>query len=150
MLRRKTLNSARVGKRQLALIREDTFVEVDDKRVDYTEDLQKQLKPKTFHDCLENNLGTSENPCPFASCKWNLTLDVDEYNGSILVNRPDKEQLEKTCVLQEIYNHNSTQTEEGFCFSQKELSDVFGVSRARIDQIIEKGLDKISLFYRKK
>jgi predicted XRE-type DNA-binding protein len=149
-MHRKTISCARLGKRQLALLRENTFVEVNDKRVDYTVGLQKQLKPKTFQGCLENNLGTLENPCPFVSCKWNLTLDVDEYNGSILVNRPDKEQIEKTCVLQEINNHTSTQAEEGFCFSQMELADVFGVSRARIDQIIEKGLDKMSLFYRKK
>lgn len=149
-MHRKFINCARLGKRQLALLKEDTFVELEDKRVDYTVDIQNKLKPKNFRECLENKLGTIENPCPFVSCKWNLTLDIDEYNGSILVNRPDKENLEKTCVLQEINNHESTQAELGFCFSQKELSEVFGVTRARIDQIIEKGLDKMSLFYRKK
>lgn len=58
------------------------------------------LRPRTLEECDSVGLGT-RSPCPFVSCKHHLYLDVNERNGSIKVNFPDRDidELADTCSL---------------------------------------------------
>lgn len=58
------------------------------------------LRPRTFAECDSVGLGTVF-PCPFVSCKHHLYLDVNEHNGSIKLNFPDRDidELADTCSL---------------------------------------------------
>lgn len=58
------------------------------------------LRPRTLADCDSVGLGTL-TPCPFVSCKHHLALDVNERNGNIKLNFPDREvwEMRETCAL---------------------------------------------------
>lgn len=56
-------------------------------------------RPKTRGDCLHGALAI--RPCPFVSCSQHLYLDVNEDNGNIQLNFPEREvwQVPHTCAL---------------------------------------------------
>lgn len=55
-----------------------------------------RLRPRTRAECAG-----VPRPCPFAGCRYHLALDINPNNGSLKLNRPDREiwELEHTCAL---------------------------------------------------
>jgi DNA-directed RNA polymerase specialized sigma subunit len=112
--------------------------------------LQLYLRPSVFSECQAQNLGTEKNPCPFVSCKWNLTLDVNE-KGNVLDNQIDNMTNEQTancqytCVLQAIANYSTpyNRLNDTLYFSEQEISDILSVSRQRVSQIVQQSIEKI-------
>ena len=53
-------------------------------------------RPRTRAECID-----SFRPCPFASCRHHLYLEVNEITGGIKLNFPDREldELEESCSL---------------------------------------------------
>jgi hypothetical protein len=122
---------AKLSKKDIAKLSEP--LEVEGRK--YTRKLQLYLRPSVFGECQAQNLGTEKNPCPFVSCKWNLTLDVNE-KGNVLDNQIDNMTNEQTancqytCVLQAIANYSTP-------------SDILSVSRQRVSQIVQQSIEKI-------
>jgi hypothetical protein len=65
----------------------------------YPEDTSRH-RPRTYADCQRRGLGDTK-PCPYASCKHHLAVDVDPDRGSLKLNFPDREAHEapSTCAL---------------------------------------------------
>ena len=89
-VRARTINIHRLAKRDLE---RGALLYPERPGVDY-------LRPATFEECDSVGLGDL-TPCPFVSCKHHLYLDVNERNGNIKLNFPDREvwELEETCGL---------------------------------------------------
>lgn len=53
-------------------------------------------RPRTRGDCIDG-----PRPCPWASCRHHLALDINPSMGAIKVNHPDRElwELEHSCSL---------------------------------------------------
>lgn len=136
---------ARLSKKDIAKLSEP--LEVEGRK--YTRKLQLYLRPSVFSECQAQNLGTEKNPCPFVSCKWNLTLDVNE-KGNVLDNQIDNmtnEQIancQHTCVLQAIDNYSTpvNRLNDTLYFSEQEISDILSVSRQRVSQIVQQAIEK--------
>lgn len=62
---------------------------------EYPEDVASE-RPRTRRECEDG-----PRPCPFASCKWHLFLEVSPKTGSIKFNFPDLEvwEMRETCTL---------------------------------------------------
>lgn len=74
-------------------------------------------------------------PCPFARCKHHLYLDVNSETGSIKLNFPDLDlwEMRETCAL-DVADRGGMILEE--------VGDILNVSRARIQQIESKSIEK--------
>lgn len=124
--RARTESIKRLSKRALRAGAEET--------ADYTESL-----PATWGECQSRGLGTPENPCWFARCKYSLLLDINEATGAIKVNHPgaldgtgalDPSVLRETCVLR-VAAVERTLEETGM---------LYNLTRERVRQIEMKGL----------
>ena len=82
-----------------------------------------EQRPETRGDCIDD-----EGPCPWVRCKHHLYLDVNERNGNIKLNFPDREvwELEETCGLRVADRGGIT---------LKELAAIMNLTRERIRQI---------------
>lgn len=89
--RKRTENMIRASKHAIALGRVEYAAEIKRARRD---------RPRTWGECKERGLGI-ERPCPFVTCAYHLAVDVDERNGSVAVNFPNRElsELPETCTL---------------------------------------------------
>jgi len=90
------------------------------------EDLKHLLtlkRPRKRSDCVN-----SLRPCPFVSCKYHLYIDVNEENGSIKINFPDKTiwDLKETCALD---------VAEKGGLTLEEVGDLMNLTRERVRQI---------------
>ncbi len=67
-------------------------------------------------------------PCPFVSCKYHLYLDVNEENGSIKINFPDRTiwDLKETCALD---------VAEKGGLTLEEVGELMNLTRERVRQI---------------
>jgi len=98
----------------------------------------KFTRPKTRGDCLQGE--NAQRPCPFASCRWNLALDVNQKNGGIKINFPDAngdvnwDAMPESCALDVADRAGIT---------LEEVGEIVGLVRERIRQIETKGLAKI-------
>lgn len=88
-------------------------------------------RPKTRADCV-----SSDRPCLYVSCKYNLYLDVNPETGSIKLNFPDKEiwELPYTCALDV--------AEQGG-ITLEEVGAIMNLTRERIRQVETRGLTKL-------
>ncbi len=79
-----TFSARRTSKTQLNIIVADT---------DYPPDVQR---PRTRGDCKDG-----QRPCPFASCRYHLAVEVHPERGSLKIVFPDREvwELPETCAL---------------------------------------------------
>ena len=84
----------------------------------------KILRPQTRSDCING-----PRPCPWAGCRYNLYLDVNEDNGSIKFNFPDiaPEDMNPSCAL------DVATAEDGATLD--EVGSYMNLSRERIRQI---------------
>lgn len=69
-------------------------------RVLHDAELALYERPVTRGDCLAGGMNAAR-PCPWASCKYHLAVDVHETRGSVKLNFPDREldELLDTCAL---------------------------------------------------
>ena len=100
-------------------------------------------KPKTWGECESQRLGSSANPCPFVSCKYNLYLDVTPA-GNIRIAFPEREvwELPQTCAL----HVASKVTSEGDTddMTLVDVGRLIRVTRERVRQISDGAIAKIA------
>jgi hypothetical protein len=87
-------------------------------------------RPTTRGDCF-----VEERPCPWASCKHHLYLDVNPETGSIKLNFPTLEiwELEETCALD---------VADGGGETLERVGELINLTRERIRQVEVRGLLK--------
>mgnify|MGYP001610560209 CR=1 FL=1 len=87
-------------------------------------------RPKTRGDCLPGG-SNEQRPCPCASCKYHLSIDVDPVSGGVKVNFPglDADELRETCALDVAARGGVTLDVVG---------RLLGITRERIRQIENK------------
>lgn len=97
------------------------LVEGIDHASELTDDELK--RPKTRGECVDG-----PRPCPWVGCRHHLYLDVNEENGSIKLNFPDKEphELEVSCSLD---------VADDDCQSLERVGDLINVVRENIRQV---------------
>ena len=119
--RPKTLNIARISRRELELGR----AEFPDEGYD---------RPTTRENCQHGP--HAERPCPFVGCKHHLYLDVNEKNGSIKLNFPDLEvwELEETCGL-DVADAGEVTLERVCELTNLEFDRVYAIYRAALDSV---------------
>lgn len=88
-------------------------------------------RPKTRADCADG-----PRPCPFASCKYNLFVDVNPKTGSVKMNFPDKEldEIGDTCAL-DVADRGGITLEE--------VGAIMNLTRERVRQLETRGLTKL-------
>jgi hypothetical protein len=118
-VRAKTINVARLPKRELAL-----------GRLLYPEVLEDE-RPKTRAECKG-----VERPCPYVSCAHHLYLDVSAKTGAIKLNFPDLEvhEMGESCALDVADRGGET---------LEEVGAILNVTRERVRQIEEVAKDKL-------
>jgi hypothetical protein len=119
--RSKTESIARMGKRKLAVLRQ----ELEELRPD---ELPK--RPKTRGECAD-----VPRPCPFVTCSRSMFSDVDPETGSIKYNFVDPSDMPEggSCCL-DVADHGGTQLDV--------IGAIMNVTRERIRQIEEIALRK--------
>lgn len=87
-------------------------------------------RPRCRADCVN-----AERPCPFASCKHHLYVDV-EPSGSLKINFPRKElwELEETCALDVAARGGET---------LEEIGQLLQITRERVRQTEKKFLERL-------
>ncbi len=92
-------------------------------------------RPKTRGDCQHG--AHVERPCPFASCKHHIYLDVNEETGSVKVNFPDLEvwDLPETCAL-DIADRGGLTLEE--------VGEIMNLTRERVRQLETRGIARLA------
>lgn len=82
-----------------------------------------------------------QRPCPWVSCRYHLYLDVDQDNGAIKFNHPDKEpwELEHSCAMDII-----EELDEERHLKLGEIGKLFGVCDQRINELIDASLTDIA------
>jgi hypothetical protein len=115
--RSRTIATKRLTKEELALGEELKNITVD--------------RPEHRSQCV-----TGVRPCPFASCKHHLYLDVNPETGSIKLNFPDLEvwEMAQTCALD---------VSERGGITLEEVGEILNLTRERIRQVEVKGLQKL-------
>jgi len=91
-------------------------------------------RPRTRQECQQ-----MPRPCPFVSCRHHLYLDVSPRTGSIKINFPDLEvdELTQSCALD---------VAESGPLGAEELGEVMNLTRERVRQIEQHGLDAVLKF----
>jgi hypothetical protein len=104
-------------------------------------------RPTTYGECLRRDLGTAAQPCAFVSCVYHLYLDVDEDNGSIKLNFPDREpdELAATCALRVAGGEGPAGSREPLepsegAWSLEAVAALMNIHRQRVHQIEDKTL----------
>jgi hypothetical protein len=84
-----------------------------------------ERRPRTRAECV-----SGPRPCPFVSCRHHLYLEVDQRNGAIKLNHPDKEpgELEHSCALDVADSEQDGRTLD-------QISKAINVTRERVRQI---------------
>lgn len=121
LARPRTLNPKRASKRALAAGRlEFPVVAVE--------------RPRTRGDCLPGGINV-ERPCPFASCKYHLYLDVS-ISGGLRFNFPDRDldEISDTCALDVADRGGLT---------HEAVGENLNVVRERVRQIEQAGLARM-------
>lgn len=92
-------------------------------------------RPVTRADCLPGGMN-EQRPCPFASCKWHLAVDVDPTDGSLRLNFPRHEidEMPHTCALDIADRDGATLEEVGVAMQ---------LGRERVRQIEEQALAQL-------
>lgn len=92
-------------------------------------------RPQTRGECLHGP--HAERPCPFASCKHHLYLDVNQRTGSVRMNFPDLEvwDLPETCTL-DIADRGGITLEE--------VGVMLNLTRERVRQLETRGLARLA------
>ncbi len=118
-VRARTISVKRMTKRELELGRL-LYPEAED-----------ALKPRLREECANG-----QRPCPFASCKHHLYLDVSARTGAIKLNFPDLDvwEMNETCAL-DVADRGGTTLEE--------VGAIMNLTRERIRQVEVKGLAKL-------
>jgi len=116
--RGRTLSMRRQSKRELARLAE-LYPDAGEQR------------PETRGECVDD-----EGPCPWVSCKHHLYLDVNEHNGNIKLNHPDKEPSEigETCALR-VADRGGVTLEE--------IGAIMNLTRERVRQIESRALARL-------
>jgi hypothetical protein len=88
-------------------------------------------RPRTRADCIDG-----PRPCPFASCKHHLYLEVNSETGAIKLNVPhlEIEQLKHSCALDVADDGEHT---------LEEVGELLNVTRERVRQIELAGLHQL-------
>lgn len=96
-------------------------------------------RPVTRGDCL-----TAERPCPWASCRHHLYLDVTGA-GTIKVNFPDLEvwEIPETCALDVVDKGGQPGTGVGDGLKLESVAVLLNLTRERVRQIEEIALTKM-------
>ncbi len=117
--RSRTIATKRLSKEELALAEELKDVEID--------------RPNHRSQCA-----SGLRPCPYASCKHHLYLDVNPETGSIKLNFPDLQiwEMAETCAL-DVADRGGITLEE--------VGEILNLTRERIRQVEVKGLQKLRL-----
>ncbi len=92
-------------------------------------------RPKRRGDCLPSGWN-EQRPCPFASCKFHIAVDVNEDNGSLHVTFPgvEFEDMKETCALDVADRDDST---------LEDVGAYLGLTRERIRQVETVALRKL-------
>ena len=90
-----------------------------------------QARPVTRADCAQG-----ERPCPYASCKFHLYVDV-AMNGSLIMNFPDLEldEIPQTCSL-DVADAGGVKLET--------IADLMNLTRERVRQLEARALSKLT------
>jgi len=117
--RSRTIATKRLSKEELALADELKDVDID--------------RPSHRSQCAT---GVGVRPCPYASCKHHLYLDVNPETGSIKLNFPDLQiwEMAETCAL-DVADRGGITLEE--------VGEILNLTRERIRQVEVKGLQKL-------
>ena len=93
-------------------------------------DVSSVPRPKTRGDCLPGGCN-EERPCPFVACKHHLHLEVDGI--TLKTNRigVDVASMAESCAL-DVADRGGVELSE--------IAQSFGMSRQRVQQIVEKAL----------
>ncbi len=115
--RSRTIATKRLSKEELALAEELKDIEID--------------RPGHRSQCA-----SGLRPCPYASCKHHLYLDVNPETGSIKLNFPDLAiwEMAETCAL-DVADRGGITLEE--------VGEILNLTRERIRQVEVKGLQKL-------
>jgi Sigma-70, region 4 len=89
-------------------------------------------RPRTRGECKD-----MVRPCPYVLCKYHLYLDVDDRNGDLKINFPDRalEQMIDTCTL------DVADRSDGITL--QEVATRMNLTRERVRQIERSGLRKM-------
>lgn len=105
-----------------------------EERLEYAEDFKtlEMIRPKSRAECRDGI-----RPCPFASCKFHLYLDVNPKNGHVKYNFTDLDlwEMEETCAL------DVAERERGITL--EEVGRFMNLTRERVRQVEVSGLGKI-------
>jgi hypothetical protein len=94
-------------------------------------------RPATRAECL-----TTERPCPFASCRHHLYLDVHPKSGAIKVNFPDLEiwELPESCALDVAERGGLPGSGQGEGVTLETVATVMNLTRERARQLEVNGI----------
>lgn len=87
-------------------------------------------RPRTRGECIDG-----PRPCPWASCRHHLALDVT-YNNALKVQDRELEELPATCALDV-----ADAAESGV--DNYTIADLLGISRQGVDALLASGLRKL-------
>jgi len=84
---------------------------------------EDDMRPKTRADCID-----APRPCPYASCRYHLLLDVKPKTGSLVLNFPGKDvdEIPETCAL-------DVAAEDGVTLER--VGELTNMTRERVRQI---------------
>lgn len=88
-------------------------------------------RPRTRGDCAGG-----ERPCPWASCRHHLLVDVNPETGLLKIQERELEDLPETCALD---------VAERGGLNQPDTAALLGVTRQRVDQLEKRGMRLLEL-----
>ena len=88
-------------------------------------------RPRTRGDCAGG-----PRPCPWASCRFNLLLEVTPETGRIVLQERELEDLPETCAL-DVADRGG--------LNQPDTAALLGVTRQRVDQLEKRGIRLLAL-----
>lgn len=103
-----------------------------------------EVRPHTYGDCLERDLGGEGQPCPWVGCKHHLAVDVTP-TGRLELHTPDAtgEDIDWDAILRSGTPTCSLRAAGVDEVTLLEIGGLFGVSRERIRQIENKAITKL-------